>query len=146
MPIQIYWKFYNKKNENFHYDIFHSSAQNIYCRYALEPPRWGGSNAYHNLCFWAEIRKIMYNPVNPSFTIQKWGLRGPKLYRHVFVIRSAWHRAVWSESSIGALWIAKDTNFLHADNEDSDQTARFILTDLPAHENVSDPLKCTAQT
>ena len=23
----------------------------------------------HNLCFWAEIRKIMYTPVNPSFTI-----------------------------------------------------------------------------
>ena len=22
----------------------------------------------HNLCFWAEIRKIMYTPVNPSFT------------------------------------------------------------------------------
>ena len=23
----------------------------------------------HNLCFWAEITKIMYTPVNPSFTI-----------------------------------------------------------------------------
>ena len=23
----------------------------------------------HNLCFWTEIRKIMYTPVNPSFTI-----------------------------------------------------------------------------
>ena len=34
-------------------------------------------------------------------------------------------RAVWSESSLGALWIAKNTNFLHADNEDSDQTARM---------------------
>ena len=40
----------------------------------------------HNLCFWAEIRKIMYTPVNPSFTIQKWGLRRSKLYRHVFVM------------------------------------------------------------
>ena len=28
----------------------------------------------------------MYTPVNPSFTIQKWGLRGSKLYRHVFVM------------------------------------------------------------
>ena len=27
---------------------------------------------------------IMYTPVNPSFTIQKWGLRGPKLYKYVF--------------------------------------------------------------
>ena len=28
----------------------------------------------------------MYTPVNPSFTISKWGLRGSKLYRHVFVM------------------------------------------------------------
>ena len=28
----------------------------------------------------------MYTPVNPSFTIWKWGLRGSKLYRHVFVM------------------------------------------------------------
>ena len=40
----------------------------------------------HNLCFLAEIRNIMYTPVNPSFTIQKWGLRGSKLYRHVFMM------------------------------------------------------------
>ena len=32
----------------------------------------------HNLCFRGEIRKIMYTPVNPSFTIYKWGLRGSK--------------------------------------------------------------------
>ena len=30
----------------------------------------------------------MYTPVNPSFTIQKWGLRGSNLYRHVFVMTS----------------------------------------------------------
>ena len=28
----------------------------------------------------------MYTPVNPSFTILKWGLRGLKLYRYVFVM------------------------------------------------------------
>ena len=28
----------------------------------------------------------MYIPVNPSFTTLKWGLRGSKLYRHVFVM------------------------------------------------------------
>ena len=50
-------------------DIFHISVQNIDCGYSLEPPRRGGSNEYHNLCIWAEIRKIMYTPVNPSFTI-----------------------------------------------------------------------------
>ena len=41
-PIQIYWKFYNQKKENFQIkksDIFHISAQNIDCGYSLEPPR-----------------------------------------------------------------------------------------------------------
>ena len=32
-------------------DIFHISAQNINRGYSLEPPRRGGSNEYHNLCF-----------------------------------------------------------------------------------------------
>ena len=36
-------------------------------------------------------------------------------------------RAVWSESSLGAFWIAKDAKCLRADNEDSDQTRRLIL-------------------
>ena len=31
-------------------------------------------------------------------------------------------RPVWSESSLGAQWVAKDPSFLHADSEDSDQT------------------------
>ena len=58
------WKFSDKDT-----DIFHISAQNIDCGYTLEPPRRGGSNKYHNLYFWAEIRKVMYTPVNPSFNI-----------------------------------------------------------------------------
>ena len=33
------------------YIIFLISAQNIDCGYSLEPPRRGGSNEYHNLCF-----------------------------------------------------------------------------------------------
>ena len=33
--------------------------------------------------------------------------------------------AVWSESSLGAFKIANDAKFLHADNEDSDQTVRM---------------------
>ena len=33
------------------------------------------------------MRKIMYTPVNPSYTKQKWGLRGSKLYRSGFVMR-----------------------------------------------------------
>ena len=72
MPIQIYCKFYHQKNENFQIknsDIFHIAAQNIDCGYSLEPPRRGGSNKYPQSMFWAEIRKIMYTPVNLSFTI-----------------------------------------------------------------------------
>ena len=62
-PILIHWKLYYQKNENFQIknsDIFHISAQNIDCGYLLEPPRRGGFNEYHNLCFSAEIRKIVY--------------------------------------------------------------------------------------
>ena len=71
-PIQIYWKFQHQKNEDFQIknsDIVHISAQNIDCGYSLEPPRRGGSNEYPQSMFWAEIRKIKYTPVNPSFTI-----------------------------------------------------------------------------
>ena len=60
------------KDENFQikiFDIFHISAQNIDCGYSLEPPWRGGSNKYPQSMFWAEIRKIMYTLVNPSFTI-----------------------------------------------------------------------------
>ena len=60
------------KNENFQIkcsDIFPISAQNIDCGYSLEPPRRGGSNEYPNLCFRVKISKIMFTPVNPSFTI-----------------------------------------------------------------------------
>ena len=34
-------------------------------------------------------------------------------------------RPVWSESSLCAQWVAKDSSFLHADSEDSDQTRRM---------------------
>ena len=40
-----------------------------YCEYSLEPPHRGGSNEYPQSLFCAEIRKIMYTPVSPSFTI-----------------------------------------------------------------------------
>ena len=72
MPIQKYRNFHLQKIENFQIknsDIFHTFAQNIDCGYSLEPPRRGGSNEYPQSIFWANIRKIMYTPVNPSFTI-----------------------------------------------------------------------------
>ena len=44
-------------------------------------------------------------------------------------------RAVCSESSLSAFWIAKDAKFLHADNEDSGQRADALvdLSHLLAH-------------
>ena len=36
-------------------------------------------------------------------------------------------RALWSDSSLGAFWKAKDARFLHVCNEDSDQTARMHM-------------------
>ena len=78
-----------KKTENFQIkisDIFHISAQNIDCGYSLKLPRRGGYNEYPQSMFWADIRKIMFTPVNPTFAIKKWGLRGSNLYRYVFVM------------------------------------------------------------
>ena len=72
MPIQIHWKFYPPKMAIFQIknsDIFHISAQNIDCGYSLEPPRRGGSNEYQHSMFLSRNNKIMYTPVNPSFTI-----------------------------------------------------------------------------
>ena len=81
--------FMTQKMKNFqikNFDIFHVSAQNIDCGYSLEPPRRVGSNEYPQSMFLVEKRKIMYTPVNPSFTIYNWGLRGSILYRYVFVM------------------------------------------------------------
>ena len=71
-PIQIYWKFYHQKNENFQIKnliFFLFLLKNTDCVYSLEPSRRGGSNEYPQSMFWAEIRKIIYTPVNPTFTI-----------------------------------------------------------------------------
>ena len=62
------------KTENYQIkkiNIFHISAQNIDCGYSLEPPQRGGSNEYPQSMFSSknEKKKIMYTPVNPSFTI-----------------------------------------------------------------------------
>ena len=72
MPIQIYRKLQLQKLRNFQIknpDIFHISVQNIDCGYSLEPPRRGGSNEYLQSMFLGRNKKIMYTPVNPSFTI-----------------------------------------------------------------------------
>ena len=71
-PIQIYtenftsknWKFSDKKLY-----IFKFLLKNIDCGYSLEPPRRGGSNKTPQSMFLRRNNKIMYTPVNPSFTI-----------------------------------------------------------------------------
>ena len=70
-----------KSPENFQIknsDIFQISAQNIDCGYSLEPPRRGGSNEYHNLCFSAEITKNSVYPCKPQFYYIKVGFKGVK--------------------------------------------------------------------
>ena len=65
MPIQKHWKLYHQKMAIFqikHSDIFHISAQNIYCGYSLEPPRRGGSNEYPQSMF---LRRNNKNNVYP---------------------------------------------------------------------------------
>ena len=90
MPIHIYTEnFTTKKKESFQIkqsDILRISAQNIDCGYSLEPPRRGGSNAYPQSMLLSRNKKIMYTPVNPIFTIYKWGLRRSKLYKYVFAM------------------------------------------------------------
>ena len=76
-----------QKNENVQIKnsgSFHISVENIDCGYSLEWFWWVCT--MYNLCFWAEMKKIMYTPENPSFIVQKWSLRGSKLYRYVFVM------------------------------------------------------------
>ena len=90
-PIQIYWKFYNPKMKIFRQKFwsFHISAQNIDCRYSLEPPQRGGSNEYLQFMHFSKIRKIMYTPVNPSFTIIKVGFKRVKIIQACFRDESA---------------------------------------------------------
>ena len=77
--------FHARKNDNFHLNLIF--AQNIDCGYTLEPPQSGSSNEYPQCIFWSKNKKIMYTPVNPSFTIYKWGVRGFSLHRLVFVMK-----------------------------------------------------------
>ena len=89
MSVQYTAIFHGCKNDNFQmkiFDIFLIFAQNIDCGYTLEPPQRGGSNEYPQSMFWSKNKKIMYTPVNPSFTIEKWGVRGCSLHGLVFVM------------------------------------------------------------
>ena len=72
----IKWNFSDKR-----IDIFHISAQNIDCRYSLEPPRWGGSNEYQQSIFLSRNKKNNVYPCKPQFYMYytKVGFKGVKI-------------------------------------------------------------------
>lgn len=37
----------------------------IDCQCSIEMLQWGGSKDTYNLCFWVEVRDILFTPVNP---------------------------------------------------------------------------------
>ena len=64
-PIQVYWKFYNQKIENFQIKILIFLLfllKNIDCGYSLEPPRWNKKNNVY--------------PCKPHFYYVKVGFKG----------------------------------------------------------------------
>ena len=81
-PIQIYWKFYNQKKENFQIknsDIFHIPAQNIDCGCSLEPPWRGGSNEYpQSMCLSRNKKNNVY-PCKSQFCYIKVRFEGVKI-------------------------------------------------------------------
>ena len=83
-----YIEIFTTKKENFqikYSDIFHISAQNIYCGYSLEPLRRGGFNKYPQSTFFSKIRKLS---LLPQFYYLKVGFKGVNIiyasFRDVF--------------------------------------------------------------
>ena len=86
-PVQIYWKFHHQKLKNFQIKtpiFFHISAQNIDCRYSLEPPRQGGSNEYPQSMFLSRYKKNNVYPCKPQFYYIKVGFKGVKIIQACF--------------------------------------------------------------
>ena len=81
------WKFSDKKSWYFSYICLKHRLW-VFVRTASTRPTIVVQRVYLYLYlyFRAELRKIMHTPVNPSFTIWKWGLRGSKYYRYIFVM------------------------------------------------------------
>ena len=71
------------KNENFQIKnsniFFYISAQNIDCRYSLEPPQWGGSNEYPQSMYLSRNKKNTVYPFKPEFYYIKVGFNGVKI-------------------------------------------------------------------
>ena len=74
------WKFSDKNSCNI---IF--LLKNIDCGYPLELPQWGSSNEFTQSMFLSRNKKNNVYPCKPQF-YYKWGLRGSKLYRYVFLM------------------------------------------------------------
>ena len=63
------------------------------CGYSLEPPRWGGSNEYHNLCFEQKYEKYQsFSSQNFQFLEVKFSLY---LNRRVFAMIWNFSYSVW---------------------------------------------------
>ena len=78
---------YNENLQIKNSDIFHISAQNIDCGYSLEPHQQGSSNEYPQSMFFSRNKKNNVYPCKPQFYYIKFGFKGSKLNRHVFVVR-----------------------------------------------------------
>ena len=75
-------KILQPKKENFQIknsNIFHISAQNIYCGYTSEPPRRGGSNENPQSMFFLQNKKNNVYPYKPQFYYIKLGFKGVKI-------------------------------------------------------------------
>ena len=80
------------------------------------------SHWFHNICgrfLWSEL--IFFLLLIKSI----WAARSENVPSDMCLVKIQIRLcicAVWSESSLGTFWLAKAAKFLHADNEDSDQT------------------------
>ena len=75
-------KILRPKNKNFQIkntDIFHISAQSIYCEYSLELSRRGGSNAYPQSMFLGRNKKNNVYLCKPQFYDIKVGFKVVKI-------------------------------------------------------------------
>ena len=80
--IQLYWKFHHQKLKVFRHKfwyVFNISAQNIDCRYSLEPPPRGGSNEYPQAMFLSRNKKNNVYPCKPQFYYIKVEFNGVKI-------------------------------------------------------------------
>ena len=58
----------------------------------------------------------MFTPVNPRFTMEKWGIRGSKLYRYVYVMKFSivgypkcaqlrlWSACAYAQADLNLYW------------------------------------------